>query len=80
MPPQAEASELSAIQALPYEAAANPDAGRLGPLVDTVLVEDFANGLSTWDLDAINVTDFGFSNRHIKEVGIGEWWVIRRMI
>jgi len=56
---QAPADALPAIRALPYVAAANPDAERLGAPVDTVLVEDFANGISTWDLDAVNATDFG---------------------
>jgi len=53
------ASELDAIRALPYVAAANPDAERNGAPVDTVTVTDFSNGVSTWDLDAVNVTDYG---------------------
>lgn len=56
---QARESELDSIRALPYVAAANPDAERLGAPVDTVSAEDFTNGLNTWDLDAVNVTDFG---------------------
>ena len=56
---QARSSELRAIRALPYVAAANPDAQRNGSPVDTVAATDFTNGLSTWDQDAINVTDFG---------------------
>ena len=55
---QAKANQIAAIKALPYVAAANPDAKRTGSPVDTVLVEDFADGLSTWNLDAINVTRF----------------------
>ena len=62
---QARASQLAAIRALPYVAAANPDAVRNGAPVDTVAAEDFMDGLSTWDLDAINVTDFGFDNRQV---------------
>lgn len=54
-----EAENLAAIQALPYVAAANPDAERNGAPVDTVLVSNFENGVSTWDLDAVNVTDYG---------------------
>ncbi len=50
---------LPAIRALPYVLAANPDASRNGAPVDTVAVTDFANGLNTWDQDAIDVTDFG---------------------
>jgi subtilisin family serine protease len=67
---QARASELSAIQALPYVLAANPDATRNGAPVDTVAVADFTGGLSTWDLDAINVTDFG-TGREVLMDGTG---------
>ena len=56
---QAKADRLPAIQALPYVAAANPDAERTGSPIDTVAATNFANGLSTWNLDAINVTDLG---------------------
>jgi subtilisin family serine protease len=55
---RASASQLPAIQALPYVLAANPDAERQGSPVDAVAVADFAGGLNTWDLDAVNVTDF----------------------
>jgi subtilisin family serine protease len=51
--------DLTAIQALPFVAAANPDAVRTGAPIDTVSVDNFADGINTWDLDAINVTDFG---------------------
>lgn len=68
---KAKESTLDDIQALPYVAAANPDAVRgTGPL-DTVAVEDFADGLSTWNLDAVNVTDFGFDNRQVDFDGTG---------
>lgn len=53
-----KASDLAAVQALPFVAAANPDAERNGAPVDTVASTDFMDGLSTWDLDAINVTNF----------------------
>ena len=56
---QVKADRLPAIQALPYVAAANPDAERTGSPIDTVACDDFANGLSTWNLDAINVTEPG---------------------
>ncbi|HEV8695034.1 MAG TPA: S8 family serine peptidase [Lysobacter sp.] len=52
-------SELAAIRALPYVVAANPDSVRDGGPVDTVSATDFTNGLSTWDLDAVDVTEFG---------------------
>ncbi len=64
-------SKLETIRSLPYVAAANPDTGRLGAPIDTVPVEDFTDGLSTWDLDAINVTDFGFDNRQVPYNGEG---------
>lgn len=68
---QAPAEELDIIRALPYVAEANPDAVRTGAPVDTVAVDNFADGLSTWDLDAINVTDFGFDNRQVAYDGAG---------
>jgi subtilisin family serine protease len=55
---QARAGDLSTIQALPYVAAANPDAARNGGPVSSAAVTDFSAGISTWDLDAINVTNF----------------------
>ena len=56
---QTTEGDLPAIRALPYVLAANPDATRTGAPVDTVAVTDFANGLNTWDQDAIDVTDLG---------------------
>ena len=50
---------------------ANPDAERKEIPIDTVLVEKFADGLSTWNLDAINVTDWGFDNRQVNFDGEG---------
>lgn len=64
-------SQLSDIQGLEYVDAANPDAERKGSPIDTVEVTDFTVGLSTWNLDAINVTDFGFNNRQVAEDGSG---------
>jgi subtilisin family serine protease len=68
---RARASELGSIQALPFVASASPDAERTGAPVDTVAAENFTNGLSTWNLDAINVTDFGFNNRQVLQDGTG---------
>lgn len=68
---QARESELAAIQALPFVASAGPDAEREGSPIDTVAATDFNNGLSTWNLDAINVTDFGFDNRQVEYDGAG---------
>ncbi|HET7646409.1 MAG TPA: S8 family serine peptidase [Candidatus Limnocylindria bacterium] len=52
-------ADLAAVQALPYVAAAGPDAKRVGKPVPSAPVGDFASGISTWDHDAIDVTDFG---------------------
>lgn len=65
------AGNLTSIQKLSYVAAANPDAERNGSPVDTVQATNFADGLSTWDMDAINVTDFGFNNRQVAYNGDG---------
>ena len=56
---QIRESELGVIRALPYVAAANPDAERNAAPIDAVAAEDFLGGMNTWDLDAVNVTDFG---------------------
>lgn len=53
------ASQLEAVRALPFVVAANPDAERKGVPVDTVGATDFVNGRSTWDQDAVDVTDLG---------------------
>jgi subtilisin len=45
---RAQSSELSTIQSLPYVAGANPDEQG-----------DLASGTNYWNLDAVNVTDFG---------------------
>jgi subtilisin family serine protease len=55
----ASASELPAIQALPYVEAANPDAERNAAPLDPIAANDFATGLNMWNLDAVNVTDLG---------------------
>jgi subtilisin family serine protease len=68
---KAKADQLPAIQALPYVAAANPDADRNGVPIYGVTVEDFADGLSTWDLDAIDVTDLGSDSRQVAYDGTG---------
>lgn len=66
------ASQLPAIRALSYVAAANPDAVRKGSPVDTVSATSFANGISTWDMDAVNVTSNpGFSGRAVNYDGTG---------
>ena len=52
-------TQLPTIQALPYVEFAGPDQVRTGAPVDTVSVTNFTSGINTWDLDAINVTNFG---------------------
>ncbi len=69
---QVDAGQLAAIQALPYVAAANPDAARKGAPIDTVTAGNFADGLNTWDLDAVNVTNFGVG-RTVAYDGLGVW-------
>jgi subtilisin family serine protease len=73
---QIREADLSKVRALPYVAAANPDAARNGSPVDTVAAEDFMDGLSTWDQDAINVTNFGFDNRQVTQDGTGVYVAI----
>jgi len=73
---QVRETDLDTIRALPYVAAANPDAVRDGSPVDTVAAGDFMDGLSTWDQDAINVTDFGFDNRQVAYDGTGVYVAI----
>jgi subtilisin family serine protease len=68
---QAKASELAVIQALPYVAAANPDAERKAGPISADALEDFSAGRNTWDLDAINVTDFGTTDRQVAYDGTG---------
>ena len=64
-------SALDAIRNLPYVAAANPNAARsAGPPLPPVEVGDFAAGLSTWDLDAVDVTDLGVG-RAVQQDGSG---------
>lgn len=69
---KAAESHVAAIAALPFVEAAGPDQRREAiPIAGDVAVVDFAAGLSTWNLDAINVTDLGFDNRVVPEDGDG---------
>ena len=63
--------QLAAIQAKPYVAAANPDAKRNGAPVDTVDATDFGTGINTWNLDAVNATNFGSTTRQVAQDGKG---------
>ncbi|KQY54999.1 S8 family serine peptidase [Lysobacter sp. Root494] len=64
-------SELAAIRALPFVVAANPDAARNGSPVDTVAATSFANGISTWDQDAVDVTSRETAGRTVAQDGNG---------
>jgi subtilisin family serine protease len=64
-------SQLAAIKAKPYVEAANPDAERKGSPVDTVSASDLGDGINTWDLDAVNVTNFGSTSRLVPQDGSG---------
>lgn len=66
-----KAEQLNAIRALSFVDVASPDAERLVAPVDTVAVEDFAEGVSTWDNDAINVTEFDTTKRTVEFDGMG---------
>ena len=66
-----DSAALPAIKAKPYVLAANPDAERKGSPIDTVSATDFSTGLNTWNLDAINVTNFGSTTRTVSETGAG---------
>ena len=67
---QAKADVLPVIQKLPYVKAAGFDQPRIGIPVEAVTAEDFSNGLNTWDLDAVNVTNYG-EGRSISYDGTG---------
>lgn len=54
---KAQDSELAVIQALPFVAAANPDAKRFLAANEPLPWADFVDGANHWTLDAINVTD-----------------------
>ena len=68
---QIRADQLPGLLAKPYVETANPDAARQGAPVDGVAVGDFSGGISTWDLDIINVTDHGSGNRVVTQDGTG---------
>ena len=73
---QARLSSLKAIRAEKYVKAANPDAKRVGRPVPSSPFEDNTGGLSTWDLDAINVTPSPGVGRSIDVDGSGVYVAI----
>lgn len=66
-------SQLAAIRAMPFVTSANPDARRLGSPVDTVDATNFANGINTWDLDAVDVTNWHVAGRTVPYDGSGTY-------
>lgn len=53
----ASSESLAQLNALSFVKSAGPDTERNGSPVDQVAGTDFTGGLSTWNLDAVNVTD-----------------------
>jgi subtilisin family serine protease len=70
-------SDLAAIRQLPFVAGANFDAERNIPPFQQVQLTDFAAGINTWDLDAVNVTNLQPGpDRVIGFDGTGVWVAI----
>ena len=64
-------ADIETLRALPFVEAANPDGERsAGPPLPPVQASDFTNGLSTWNLDAVGVTDL-FVGRTVDADGSG---------
>ena len=55
---KATSADLERIRQLPFVEAANPDAERSSTPVITSEGVGFVGGINTWNLDAVNVTDF----------------------
>ncbi len=68
---QAPESALPAIEHLWFVLAAGTDAERGGTPINAVVADALETGLGTWNLDAIDVTDFGFDNRKVDQDGSG---------
>jgi subtilisin family serine protease len=68
---QIKKADLDAIAALPFVVSASPDLERHGSPIDTVAVSDFSEGMSTWDLDSVNVTDTETGTRTVAYDGAG---------
>jgi subtilisin family serine protease len=64
-------NNLPAIRALPFVADAARDAQVTGTPIDPLQATNFENGRSSWNLDAINVTNPGFDNRVVSADGSG---------
>jgi subtilisin family serine protease len=68
---RAKAAVIDDLLALPYVIAANPDAERNIPPETDVPFEDYSVGLSTWNLDVVNVTDTATGTRTVEFDGEG---------
>ncbi|MBN2558490.1 MAG: S8 family serine peptidase [Clostridia bacterium] len=66
-----KSSKLQGIKNLPFVDTANPDAERKGSPIDTVAASSMIEGRSTWNLDAINITEVGMNNRTVEYDGTG---------
>jgi subtilisin family serine protease len=73
---RAKASELPAIQALPFVKAASPDAERNARPIDAVAASDFASGRFAWDQDAVDVGNVGRLGRTVTFDGTGVYVAI----
>ncbi|MHB1225873.1 MAG: S8 family peptidase [Gemmatimonadaceae bacterium] len=60
-----QAGDLPAIRALPFVSDAEVDTPVRTAPVDVLPLDDFAGGLSTWNLDAINVTSGPGTDRRV---------------
>lgn len=71
---QAREADLTAIRSLPFVAAANTDAERSIGQQNALLATEFgADGISTWNLDAINVFDYEVAGCTIAQDGTGTY-------
>jgi subtilisin family serine protease len=64
-------ADLARIRALPYVAAANQDARRVGKPVPINPATGFADGIGTWNLDMIDATDVATDTRQVSFDGTG---------
>lgn len=69
---QARTSDLESIRALPFVSSATPDARRaIGPEPAVAVPDNLTSGASTWDHDAINVTNTATQIRTVAQTGAG---------
>lgn len=64
-------SDIPALEALPFVESVGYDAERTIAPIDTVEATNFVDGINTWNLDAINVTDTGVAGRTVDYDGTG---------